>query len=389
MVKQYRIKRTITALSAAVLTWYSSELAVEAVLLPVVSVIASGHDGNPPINTLDGTLATRWSAYGEGQWILYDLGSSQEIHSVDISWYQGNRRRAYFDVQTSNRGYAWTTVFSGQSSGLTLGHESYDVTDSTGQFVRIVGHGNSITPWNSLNEVRINGLASSTPPPALGEIPSPSDILDLSDWKLTLPVDTAQSGNPDEYLQPELNSGFHSQFFHVNDTLDGVVFKAPCGGATTSGSGYPRSELREMSNLGLTQASWSTTSGTHTLEITQTINHLPVAKPHVVVGQIHDANDDVIVFRLEGSTLFIDENGKAGPVLTADYRLGDVFTVRFVARNGGVECYYNSQYIYTYPVNASGCYFKAGCYTQSNTSKGDAADAYGEVVIYELTVAHQ
>jgi poly(beta-D-mannuronate) lyase len=69
--------------------------------------------------------------------------------------------------------------------------------------------------------------------------------------------------------------------------------------------------------------------------------------------------------------------------------LGTVFTVKFVAHNGGVDCYYNGQFIYTYPVSTSGCYFKAGCYTQSNTSKGDAASAYGEVVIYNVTVTHQ
>jgi hypothetical protein len=32
-------------------------------------------------------------------------------------------------------------------------------------------------------------------------------------------------------------------------------------------------------------------------------------------------------------------------------------------------------------------YFKAGCYTLSNTSY-DQADRYGEVVIYKLSVSH-
>lgn len=35
-----------------------------------------------------------------------------------------------------------------------------------------------------------------------------------------------------------------------------------------------------------------------------------------------------------------------------------------------------------------GCYFKAGVYTQSNPDQGDAADAYGEVVIRDLVVSH-
>ena len=89
------------------------------------------------------------------------------------------------------------------------------------------------------------------------------------------------------------------------------------------GSGYPRSELREMTSSGSANASWSTTSGTHTMEIRQAITHLPVVKPHVVAGQIHDAGDDVIVCRLEGSKLFIDQNGVNGPVLTTNYQTRD------------------------------------------------------------------
>ena len=202
-------------------------------------------------------------------------------------------------------------------------------------------------------------------------------------------METSHAGSPDEYLQPELATFRHTNFFYLNTASNGVVFTAPCGGATTSGASYPRSELREMTNNGLNLASWSTTAGTHTMEITQAITHLPVAKPHVVAGQIHNSADDVIVIRLEGSTLFVDENGNRGPVLTTSYIVGTIFAVKFVAHNGGVDCYYNGQFIYTYRSSTTGCYFKAGCYTQSNTSKGDAPSAYGQVVIYSLKVTHQ
>jgi len=36
-----------------------------------------------------------------------------------------------------------------------------------------------------------------------------------------------------------------------------------------------------------------------------------------------------------------------------------------------------------------GCYFKAGCYTQSNTDKGDTPKSCGEVVMYGLEVTHE
>ncbi|MFA9371902.1 MAG: polysaccharide lyase family 7 protein [Labilibaculum antarcticum] len=220
----------------------------------------------------------------------------------------------------------------------------------------------------------------------------PALILNLSCWEETLPIsEIDDNDNPMDIYQPELATFKHDTYFHVNSSDDGVVFRAHCGGVTTSGSGYPRSELREMNpnyTGSSSKASWSTTSGTHTMYIKQAITHLPDYKKHVVAGQIHDANDDVIVFRLENDKLFIDENGNNGPVLTSDYQLGDVFTVKFIAEEGGVKCYYNDEYIYTYKVNADACYFKAGCYTQSNVSKGDKSTAYGEVEIYDLWVSH-
>jgi uncharacterized protein YycO len=48
----------------------------------------------------------------------------------------------------------------------------------------------------------------------------------------------------------------------------------------------------------------------------------------------------------------------------------------------------------TWPVHFSGAYFKAGAYVQSNCQgkkkvAGESCDAYGEVVIYKVSVTHQ
>jgi poly(beta-D-mannuronate) lyase len=231
------------------------------------------------------------------------------------------------------------------------------------------------------------GNTNNPPEPPAATLPS--RVLNLDDWKLTLPVDTPRPESPDEILQPALDKFRDPNFFAVTPAGDAVAFTAPCGGATTSGADYARSELREMENDGRSEASWSTTSGTHTMEFTQAITHLPVAKPEVVAGQIHDADDDVLVIRLENRHLFVDENGGRGPTLTSNYRLGDKFTVKFIAATGGIQVWYNGRFIYTYNVSATGCYFKAGCYTQSNTSRGDLPSAYGQVVIYNLSVTHR
>src|SRR5437867_1042864 len=142
------------------------QLAVSAALtpFPVVSVVASANDGNLPQNTLDNSLATRWSAQGDGQWIRYDLGALAAIDHVDIAWYLGDARSSSFDIAVSLDAVTWTKVFSGKSSGQTLQLESYGFPATSGRYVRIVGHGNSASAWNSMTEVAIRGTTTSTAP---------------------------------------------------------------------------------------------------------------------------------------------------------------------------------------------------------------------------------
>ncbi|MBI2850823.1 MAG: polysaccharide lyase family 7 protein [Chloroflexi bacterium] len=216
-----------------------------------------------------------------------------------------------------------------------------------------------------------------------------SEILNLANWKLQLPIGT--QGSVREIKQPALDTYSIDPYFLVNSSGNGVQFRAPVNGVTTSGSKYPRSELREMN--GTSKASWSTTSGVHTMYIDQAVTAVPKTKRHIVVGQIHDSVDDVIVIRLEYPNLFIDINGSAGPTLDSNYTLGKRFNVKFVAANGQIEIYYNgsSTPAYTLSRNGPGNYFKAGAYTQANTSTetDDTSNNYGEVYIYGLWVTHQ
>src|SRR2546425_6022956 len=105
--------------------------------LPVLSVTASGYqDPNVPQNTLDNNLASRWSAYGDGQWIRYDLGALTAIDGVNIAWYLGSpvvNGPSRFDIQVSLDTITWTTVFSGQSSGLTTQFEPYAFPPASGR----------------------------------------------------------------------------------------------------------------------------------------------------------------------------------------------------------------------------------------------------------------
>jgi hypothetical protein len=222
----------------------------------------------------------------------------------------------------------------------------------------------------------------------------PGKVLNLSNWKLTLPVCTKANGNPDEVKQPALNTYTDADYFFTSKDNQAVTFRANAGGATTSGSNFPRSELREMMNDGKEQASWSSASGTHTLFIDQRITHLPDVRKQMVVGQIHDADKYIIFFRIEDNKLLLSVNGGDRETLDDNYALGTRFNVKLVVSNNVTKCYYNGDLKYTYNGSFGGAYFKAGAYVQSSCkgkkqTPGELCSAYGEVEIYNVWVKHE
>ncbi|MFI9811729.1 chondroitinase-B domain-containing protein [Saccharothrix variisporea] len=352
--------------------------------LPVVGVSASAHDGNVPANTVDGDLGTRWSAEGDGVWIRYDLGSPQVIGSVSISWHKGDVRKSTFEVQLSDDGSSWTTVVPRRtSSGTTLEAELYDFTDSSKRYLRIQGYGNTDNGWTSITETTVNGADGG----GGGACAYPANVLDLRNWYVGLPIGEDES--PTNVEQPALATYKVDPWFTSTSDCAAVQFRAAVNGVTTSGSNYPRSELREMN--GTAKASWSSTSGIHTMVIDQAITALPNDKPHVVAGQIHDASDDVSVFRLEGSSLYITDGDTSHHKLVTDnYTLGTRFQAKFVVGGGQIKAYYNGVLQTTISKSFTGGYFKSGAYTQANcTYSAPCSDTnYGEVKVYGLSVTH-
>src|SRR3989338_11394949 len=116
-------------------------------------------------------------------------------------------------------------------------------------------------------------LLTVSPVQAQAACTFPAQILNLTDWKETLP--TGSSGSPTEIKQPALATFTVDPYSKVNATCDGVQFRAPTDGVTTSGSSYPRSELREMASNGTANASWSRTSGYHSMYIDQKNTAVP------------------------------------------------------------------------------------------------------------------
>lgn len=220
---------------------------------------------------------------------------------------------------------------------------------------------------------------------------TPGQLLDLTPWKLTLPIGPA--GKPVEVKPPAIATFGHPEYFTV--VGGGVRFRAPVNGTTTSGSKNPRSELREMNRDG-SLASWSSTSGAHALSVDMAFTHLPNARTDggtagVVGAQIHDADDDVIVWRLEGPQLWLTNGDETHwRLVDGGYELGTRFTARFEVYQGVTSCYYNGRLVGALSKRYSGAYFKVGCYTQANAKNSKPGDAtnYGESVVYAVSVSH-
>jgi hypothetical protein len=225
----------------------------------------------------------------------------------------------------------------------------------------------------------------------------------LKSWKLTLPTGQPEKPTEIEDLTDPVAIQCDSFRIFYNPQQSGIVFKAKVDGVTTKGSSYPRSELREMivpqaEKNAKTEASWATTAGKHSLKVRQAVLNLPVRKPQLVTAQIHDSKDDLIMIRcsrlrpktkLDPPTIILEIvfNDTQHTILDDNYQLGTIFDLEIQAESGVLTILYQNKVV-KIPSKKSGCYFKAGCYTQSNLTKGDEPDAYGEVVVYEASVTH-
>jgi hypothetical protein len=121
------------------------------------AVSASSIDGeNVPLNTRDSDLDTRWSASGDGEWIKFDMQQTRIVDNLEIAFLSGDARTTSFDIQISSDDINWATLYSGSSSGTSLDLETFDFTNTSGRYIRILGHGNSVSDWNSITEIKIN-----------------------------------------------------------------------------------------------------------------------------------------------------------------------------------------------------------------------------------------
>jgi beta-glucosidase-like glycosyl hydrolase len=151
-------------------------------------VTASSYEGgNAPAAALDGRTTTRWSSeFSDPQWIRIDLGGNATVNRVVLVW-----EAAYataFQLQLSNDGNAWTTIYStttgtGGTQTLTVG--------GTGRYIRMNGTARATGYGYSLWEFQVFGsvdTASTTPPMLSPPTRPPSTV---NQFALAAPADGA------------------------------------------------------------------------------------------------------------------------------------------------------------------------------------------------------
>lgn len=263
--------------------------------------------------------------------------------------------------------------------------------------------------WN-INWLQIKEVSSN---PGNGD--SPAAVLGgLVNWKLNGYSGTFNLGANNNGLSyvdktPNLSTFSNPNWFYTDGTW--TFFKAYTGNPTSSGSGNPRSELRELTTNGSDNIYWDGTTGKeHRMIWKVRVDHLPQSGK-VCFGQIHDRTDsldDVIRVQCQGDPyqssgdVKLRINGYVTEVLEGGGKTVGTITL-------GQELYYELTYqnsiVKLYELNANGVrvktiytskavpakenYFKAGCYLQSvKGKKATGTNDFGLVGIKELKVFH-
>ena len=193
----------------------------------------SSNDGNVANNAVDNNMATRWSANGDGQWLKVNLGSVRTVTNVRIAFYNGNIRQSRFDLQVSSNDNTWTNVITGGlSSGTSTNEQNFDFTDTSAQWVRYLGHGNTANAWNSILELSVFALPgtgpatptpTATPRPQSTVTPTPTSVPNATatptptpNGNATCAVKSAPSGKVlVGYWESWNGSGVHPGMGHI------------------------------------------------------------------------------------------------------------------------------------------------------------------------------
>ena len=99
-----------------------------------------------------------------------------------------------------------------------------------------------------------------------------------------------------------------------------------------------------MTKAGTKRAAWRTDDKqAHTLIVKLAITKTPPVKNHVVCAQIHNADDDVLMIRLEDTKLFIERNDVGNIMLDLKYVAGTPVELKIECAAGHVKVWHNGE----------------------------------------------
>jgi hypothetical protein len=161
------VRRGLTAVVAAVLLAGGVVTAASTTAAAAPSLLSQGKTATASTSenaetsagaAVDGNTATRWSsAFSDPQWLRVDLGAHATVNQVTLSWEAAYARA--FQLQTSNDGNTWTTVYS--TTTATGGTQTITVTGS-GRYVRMNGTARGTAYGYSLWEFQVFGTFDTT-----------------------------------------------------------------------------------------------------------------------------------------------------------------------------------------------------------------------------------
>ncbi|MDF1740346.1 MAG: polysaccharide lyase family 7 protein [Verrucomicrobiales bacterium] len=216
------------------------------------------------------------------------------------------------------------------------------------------------------------------------------DVINLSIWKLIIPMDDNGDDVADEVTMPTLRLFEDPDFFHLSEDKDSVVFRARSDAPKSEGSKYPRSELREMKKGGTVKTSWGTNDGkVHNLTFSAAFLAAPDQSRDVVCARIGDSEKDLLTVRLKDRKLLIDRENSKPVILDDNYEPGTFFNLMIIADNGRIRALYERKQIMEWEVEHDGLFFRVGCQTRSAPEKGDKPESFGETAFKSVFVTHK
>lgn len=220
-------------------------------------------------------------------------------------------------------------------------------------------------------------------------LPLPVDVLGKIPFELQYGTNQPDS----EFLTitaAEIAAGASEDPYFVVDPLGGVRLQAELDAATSPGSSYPRSELREVNADG-TLASWDAAVGIHWMLVEGVWEHIPGGKPNLVGAQIHGPSSDKLEVVTDATGVLARVNGtsKNKPKLAATVKDGDTYQIFILVASGVCSLFYNdlTKPKLTFKIGTKGNYFKAGAYVNDTVAAGGAKE-FGAVRITKLVVGH-